>query len=478
MTTRGLAATRVRRRALLGGGAAALAATLFPSLGGRAYGAAPKRLVLVWGHHGPFYDEWKMWQGGAAGADWQYALDGGGAPSQSAWSAPLRPLYPHRSRIIVLDGLGLLTAFRDADGPGNEHAKGQVHSLTGAMVAGDGVAGGPSIDQVVAGSIQRTGALKSLELTAGDGAGLPFVWAGRGQRIPSIGSPEMAFDRVFGSFQAPAGPMAAAPTDRDKIAARQGAVAAFVRDQFNAFAPKLGGDDRRRLESHRDMLSDLQQRLTGSAASAGGAIAGCSKPPRAGAGSYAERADVMTRLAVAALACDQTRVVTLQLPQVPNDMVGVSNSEDLHNKYIHSNNQGVATKQAAIYGGVFAKLLDQLVAIPEDGGTMLDNTLCVWVHELATGGHDFFNYPAVVAGLGSTFKLGRYVHLAQNLPTPFPHPNWTGVVPTVGPGHNKLWVSVANALGVATDQVGEASVVDTKFGMTISLKGPLTVLRG
>lgn len=471
-----------RRRAALAGLGLGLAPWMLPSLAGRARAATPpKRLVILWGHHGPWYSEWKMNRGGTPDKTWEFSLSDAAAADATGWSAPLKTVMGHRSRLLVVDGLGMLTAFHDSDSPGNEHSKGQAHSMTGANSVGDAVAGGASIDQIVATKLQQAGQLKSLELTVGDNTGLPYLWAGRAQRLPSSSSAEDAYDRLFGSFTPPTTMPGSGPvtvTDADRIAAAQKNLTGFVRDQYTSIAGTLGGADKQRVEAHRDMLSDLQRMFgDGTTMTNTGAAAACMKPTRAGASGYNQKADVMIKLVTAALACDRVRVVSLQLPQVPNSMVGVSDSEDLHNKYIHSNTAGVTTKETVIYGQIYAKLLDALAAVPEAGGSMLDNTLCVWAHELATGAHDFFNYPVVLAGLGGTLKLGRYLHLAQNVVTPLPHANWNGLPAFVGPGHNRMWVSVANAVGVDIDQVGEASVTDAKSGTVVSLKGAIPELR-
>lgn len=91
------------------------------------------------------------------------------------------------------------------------------------------------------------------------------------------------------------------------------------------------------------------------------------------------------------------------------------------------------------------KFLGKLDAVPEAGGTMLDNSLVVWGSELGKGNsHSFEKIPFVIAG-GAAGKLetGRYLQFS-------------------GVEHNRLLVSIAQLMGV-TDMESFGST-DTKTG--------------
>ena len=51
------------------------------------------------------------------------------------------------------------------------------------------------------------------------------------------------------------------------------------------------------------------------------------------------------------------------------------------------------------YASCVARLATQLDAVPEAGGTMLDNTLVVWANEQGRGDHNQDNVPIVFLGL-------------------------------------------------------------------------------
>jgi hypothetical protein len=122
----------------------------------------------------------------------------------------------------------------------------------------------------------------------------------------------------------------------------------------------------------------------------------------------------------------------------------------------------------AWHAGHFAYLLEQLDSVVEGSGTLLDHTVVVWVTELATPTHQHHDVCTLLAGgCNDFFKTGRYLRYPRNLPNPLPNQ------PLTGPAHNRLHVSLMQAMGQS----------DTAFGMTdalgadgsaLSFRGPLT----
>ena len=73
------------------------------------------------------------------------------AIDKADWSKPLAPFYPHRKRLLALDGLSLATAELDVDG--DRHPKGWLQAWTGNWAYMDGsryAARSPSLDQLIA----------------------------------------------------------------------------------------------------------------------------------------------------------------------------------------------------------------------------------------------------------------------------------------------------------------------------------------
>jgi hypothetical protein len=104
----------------------------------------------------------------------------------------------------------------------------------------------------------------------------------------------------------------------------------------------------------------------------------------------------------------------------------------------------------------FAELCAELESVPEEDGTMLDHTLCVWANELATGDHQFRRVPVVIAGGTHALATGRYVNFAPERDFQGP---W-GTETEVGPAHNRLLVTLAQAMGMPIEVAGEATFTD------------------
>ncbi len=467
------------RRTLLAAFGLGGASYFLPSFrhGGSALAAEPgppKRLIVVFSQSGIQPDRWSMRRPGLdETSDWEFPLDD---PDPNSFSEILRPLHGHRSQMLVLDGLSNMTALADPTGI-NDHYRGWCTALTGSkMVPGTELAGGPSLDQIVGADLYQPGQLKSLELSIG--GYLPAIWAARGAGLPAELSASRALDRLFPKL-ATTPPMT--PTDLDRVRSAEAAVLELTGSQFEAAALRLSGEDRRKLELHRDMMRDLAHRLSGVSRP------DCTRPtlpPIMGAPDFIASGKQMNELATAALACNLTPVVTLQMGPVTNSLIGAAAGVDLHNEYyhdmfneVHPNSADVIARGNAVHASVIADLLSRLGGVPEGTGTMLDNTVVAWFHEIATGRHGFHMMPYVLFGnVGNYFKLGRYLRYAPNQDTPaLPRREiWEGQLKaTLGPPHNKLMVSLVKALGLSHNQIGETSVVATKSGATIDLTGTL-----
>ena len=92
----------------------------------------------------------------------------------------------------------------------------------------------------------------------------------------------------------------------------------------------------------------------------------------------------------------------------------------------------------AWYAEQLAYLIARLKAIPEGEGTVFDNTVILWTNEQAKGNnHSRARMPYLLAGsAGGYFNTGRYVTQGSAV------------------GHNKLMVSLLNAMDIEAEQFG------------------------
>jgi hypothetical protein len=116
----------------------------------------------------------------------------------------------------------------------------------------------------------------------------------------------------------------------------------------------------------------------------------------------------------------------------------------------------------------FARLVEAFDSVPEDGGTMLDNSLLIWMPEHGNGWHDMHKLMFVMAGgAGGAIPTGRYLRYDENLPSPD-----GGRGTLLGPPHTKLLVSIMQAFGVDRSSLGVTSAT-AEDGSTIDLTGTL-----
>lgn len=487
--------TRIDRRNLLRllglAGASVTAASLIrPNFARAGATAVPKRLVFFFTEQGT---RRVRNDDGSIITDWTPTV--ANAPAARSISAPWstsdftlgvthQALLPYQKQLTFLDGLDMISANIDPTGPANAHIDGETHALIGANRRSASVAGGPSIDQFIAQRLTGT-LLPSLEMLVSSdafpyeapsgGEGAP-LYSGPGMPLPIEGNPKTIFTRMY-----PNGVDASAPAQAQAALqnAQQKSVLDFAANDFTSLASRLGKLDADRLSAHAAAIKDLESRLTLGASTActpptANVIDGVKGVPR-GFASYAAHADVFLQLTQVALACNLAPVVTLCVPQAPDELFGYQpgmlSTTDFHDM-VHQTSgdktvplaadaKAIATVQAyhSYNATLFAKLLALLDSTPDQNGTtLLDNTLVVWCGQISGGDHSLDNIPYLLAGkLGGAVNPGRYVRMPRT-PDKALWPQYSN-----GPAHNDLFVSLANMMGVTA----------TTFGNPAACKGAL-----
>ncbi len=432
----------ISRRLFLGA-AAALGGTALLPRGAFADvpSASPRRLIVVFSPNGTIYNSWKP-----TGTETQFDL-----------GAILQPLTPYKDRLLVLDGIEVKSAY---NGPGDDHMKGMGHMLTGTELTSGttqggagtpgGFAGGISIDQRIAADVGKTSRFKSLEFgvyVRDSDVWSRMAYAGADQPLPPMEDPAKAYARIFaGSTLDPAA--------LARLLKRRQSVLDHAVGTLGTLASRVSADDRVRVQAHADSVRQIEKQLLAQTAA-------CT-PPTVGAldtsqlANYEPTGRLMIDMMVAAMACDQTRVASLQFSRSVSGMsfpaLGISEGHhDLsHRDDTDADSQAKLVAINNYYAKQVAYLLGKLDAVKEGDGTLLDHSLVLWVNELAKGNaHSHNPLPVVIAGkCGGNVRTGRYVKIAPSAP------------------HNNLLTSVANAMGVPI----------TTFGNPAYCTGPLTVL--
>jgi hypothetical protein len=460
-----------RRSLLRGASGLGLAVPFLESLAPRSARAAapPKRIVFVYSSNGTVLNQWKPTEVG---------------PNFSVPSilAPLdTPLL--RPKLTVLSGIKMESAIDVAGG--NGHAVGMTSMLTGRKFTevvptqfGDvGWGAGISIDQALAQRVAAPGQLASLEAGVQTKKQYQNFYAytsyaeggGSAGAIPADDDPTSVFTRLFANVP----DSEAAKAELERVVAQRKSVLDVVAEDWKTVDGRVSKGDQERLDKHLDLLRSLQDRIQV------GEV--CEKPtePTFTSGELgsdqsfpAITAAQMGTLA-AALACDVTRVATLQFSGAQSGTVFNSFvdadwdnlADDYHHGLSHLSvgweetpDATQARAQQALsnintwFSAQIASFAELLAGYTEpDGSTVLDNTAIVWVSEISEGPtHSFRDMPFVVLGdLGGALRAGSH----------YAYDNTRA--------HNDLFVTLGLAMGL--DDF-------TSFGDPAYVMGPLADL--
>jgi hypothetical protein len=467
---------RPRRRQLLQAlGLGAVASILDQRLVARAGPPTyPSRLVLYVQPHGHIPNAWNMPLPGAPSAT-QYAETSLVPLQQADFSPTLQPLYAYRDRLLVVEALSHTAALADiaavqqaGTGDLNNHQIGVADVLTGTRALqqpGTYCTGGATtVDQVLGARLAAAGRFDSRYYGfdyVPNSVVSPFSYLGAGQATPLVSDPATAFQDLLG-YVSHGGPPGAPQTRAELLASLRPSVLDATAREYELLAPRLDTDGRAKLDQHRDLVRQLELSL-----GAGGPSAVCDTTfdgTPAAAGTVGPAVRQFMNLIRMAFACDLTRVVTVSAPVPLCPELGYPASATFH-EYAHQSIDGATAcgqmyspyaEQAmrdldAWHAGHVAFLLQQLDSVAEGSGTLLDHTVVAWVTELATPTHQHYDTCTLLAGgCNGFFTTGRYLRYPRTLESPL------AGQPLIGPPHNRLLVSLMQAMGQS----------DTSFGMT------------
>jgi hypothetical protein len=444
--------TTVARRQFLRGSLAATAAIpLLDIERAFAAGAAapPRRLLIFYTPNGTIGPEWRP----------------RGSESAFTFGRILQPLEPFRAKLLPLGGVHM--ALADS-GYGSHHTRGVGGLLTGRpILAGTFMSAGPptagwaagiSIDQHIAKTLSPPTPFRTLEL------GVQVIdaevrgrvsYLGASQPVPPLESPYDAFDRAFAAVTV--GTPAGTPAIGDRLRAQRRTVLELVREELAGVRGRVGTEDRLKLDAHLQAVQDIERRLMPpTPGGAGGAAGGLCVAPTVGTrmdvrapANMPAVGKLQMDIAAAALACDLTRVVTLQWTHAESNQsfpwLGIN---DAHHVISHAGDTDAAAQEKLTqinvwYAQQLAYLLGKLDSYREGERTLLDNTAVLWCNEVGKGNnHAHRDLPFLLAGsCGGHFRTGRFVDYQAN--------------GAAGHPHNNLLVSLAQAMGTKDTVFGD-----------------------
>ena len=417
---------------------------LLQSSRGSAAAMAPRRLIIVAGTEGYRQQFWRPMDG---------SLMSQILPDSSS------PLEPHKADLIFLPGLTHPSFTGGAHGAFPNHL-----STSNSGVKEYRVPTSATFDQVVGPALATPNNLQMATLNLGilsdkgimgEGANSRYCFAkGKDQIVVPEQDPWKTYARVFaGAGAQPMAPDAVVT----RLMMQKKSILDYVGRDLDSFATRVGKDDGAIVRGHLAAIRDLEKDLRAVKVDAS-LCGGTSEPPvdATVAINYPATLKVSFDLMVAALKCDVTRVAAIQMDDAGGAnlpwnflpgirMLGAGFHTRLRNWHDMGHNPvlgGTDHKRMADKWCMsqLAELIVRMKNIPEEGGTMLSNSVILWTNHMEDGqNHNCQKLPWVLAGQGAGyFKTGQCALSA-------------------GKPLNGVLADVANAIGVPMVSWGDAS---------------------
>jgi hypothetical protein len=370
-----------------------------------------------------------------------------GSGAQMELGKTLEPLAPFRNQLNVIQGL----FNRPAVGVGIH--PGQTGNILSGMplMKGAVLRGGISMDQVLANQIGQDTVQPSLVL----GCEQPITgyhetnfsmaysshisWQSADSPVPMEVYPSLAFDALF----------------ENRGNQRTRSILDRVREDLSSLSRTVSAEDNRRLDEYLTSVREVEKRvdrMRGDTAKAadrardqGRRLVTMKRPDNGLPEDIRDHMRLMCDIVALAFQTDKTRVATLVLCR---DLSGLFypflNVRDAHHSASHNDLSEAYERICRYYVGNLAYLAGRLQAMPEGGGTVLDNTCLLYLSNMWSGErHDNTRLPVLtVGGLGGALQGGRVLDYSK-----------------AGDDHRKLCslhLSLLDKMGVRLPRFGDA----------------------
>lgn len=373
----------------------------------------------------------------------------------------IEPFAPFQDRMTIIQGLRGHHLSVDHGG-GFRSLSGLPSADKKRSVVGE------SIDAAIARTMPSVFSLLALGIAAnGRGeAGMPTALAssawGPSRPIASLLRPELVYESLFGSVGAKANDFAVRRNMLD-----------FIAGDVKRLRSQIAGPEKETLDYHVEALESLFQREDKLAAMLddGKLAQRAPKLPEKPVVKMTEISALQCELAGAALVAGLTNVVTISsgLCELGTAYTGISNhgTHSLgHNEIdpdLKKSGREVLGMVRRHLAGEAAKLLAKLQATPEGKGTMLDNTVLVFMSDGANRQHTHGeNWPVVMVGnLGGRLQAGQAISYPLRAPNAGAEDAGAAYgAPAIGdpsnPLINALYCTLLHAVGAPRDTFNRA----------------------
>jgi hypothetical protein len=379
-------------------------------------------------------------------------------------------LAPYKSKLTFLKGIKLNPSLQNGalgGTLGSEHARGTGGMLTARPLKSgtqfksfgnttSGWGSGQSLDQYLAGKLKPPTVFPSLQLgvhVRDTEVRARISYAGADMPIPPREDPKDVFATLFGMTGTGMG-MTTDPALVRLWAQRKSVFDASFAETERVKA-LVGRADRDKLTAHQTYMREVEKRLVGMPGMTPPGGLTCTRPTMPADVDlrnddlYLRAGQTQMDLAVAALACDQTRIITFQWSYAESEhLFGfLNNISGNHHVISHdfasSGTNYNAYNQIQIwYQQQFAYFLQKMNSVVEGDRTLLDNSIVLWATEIGESTqHDLMMMPYVLAGsAGGKIRAGRLLDFSSNRRD-----------------NNQMLVSIGQAMGDNLTSFGDAS---------------------
>lgn len=395
---------RLSRRSFLRAAGVAVALPALPSLLSRRaradVAADTKRFVALYWPNGTTMRQ-----------DWQLSGSGSNYTLGTAHAA----LEPLQSRFSMFQNLDTNSGGTPA------HSRGTAAFLTAASISDpDTPTVDISIDQAIADALSPPTPIRSLHLGPSpypggnpsdtgwsSGYNTYLSWQSPDAPNAALESARTAFDQIYV-------PPDANAVEAEKRVALQQSVLDHTLEQLATIAPRLGSEDRQRLDRYLTAVRQVEQGLDAPTTTA--QCGDADDRPDDGQ-SFADHTRSMLDVLTLALACDATRIVTYSMDYGfgNKDFTFLGMGSYKHHNLGHGGTapERVAANAAIVrwYQDQIAYVLTQLDSIEEDGGTVLDKSMVYVGSDVADAwSHAKNDLPMMLAGGGGgALNPGRLI---------------------------------------------------------------------
>jgi hypothetical protein len=371
-------------------------------------------------------------------------------------------LNPYVNKLNLLRGLDMMqTAGHNGGATFGNYAESTQQALRSLSQM-------PTIDRVMAYSPKlypTAPTLRALDLGTGSPSSFSFtdygIRGGAVEQVSFLLDPKQAWDKAFGAFMGPAQPMA--NPNASLMNAIHGDYARLSQHR------RISAADKALLERHMTFLDEIERKLQILPPSACTAPAAPRSIPNyypwdqiSSVADFNDTVRLMAEVAVAAIKCDVTRVVTFDVQKALTDVSGTwkasyHNSGDVQgdwHQFAHdletdpNSRANFLAISKWICNTVFAKFCELLDVEEANGKTYLDNSLICWGNELGYSHYNTDMMTLLAGGAGGRLKTGNYIdYIDWNHSYANPINAWGVLIP--GLPHNRLLVTLLQAMGLS-----------------------------